>query len=151
MYIKEANLFNGLSQDCLNRLAKIMEEKTFREGKFIFREGETPQYFYVLEDGKVRLYIGEIGHIVYIVDEQGSAFGWSSLVDRDCYTASAECVTDCTVIRIDKDELTSIFSAHLSDGVIFYKRLAENIGERLLNSYGTILSAQQMGMEPSYG
>ena len=151
MYIKEANLFNGLSQDFLNRLAKIMEEKTFREGKFIFREGETPQYFYVLEDGKVRLYIGEIGHIVYMVDEQGSAFGWSSLVGRGCYTASAECVTDCTVISIDKDELSNIFSTHLSDGVLFYKRLADNVGERLLNSYKTILSAQRMGMEPSYG
>ena len=86
-----------------------------------------------------------------MLDDQGSAFGWSSLVDRDFYTASAECVTDCSVIRIDKEKLECLFAAHLSDGVLFYKRLAENIGERLLNSYGTLLTSQHMEAEPSYG
>lgn len=151
MFIQEANLFNGLSQTCVNGLAKIMQEQTCSKGDYIFNEGDPADIFYVLEEGTVRLSIGGMGHIVYMLDDQGSAFGWSSLVDRDRYTASAECVTDCSVIRIDKAQLESLFAAHLSDGVLFYKRLAKNIGERLLNSYGTLLTSQQREAEPSYG
>ena len=151
MYVQEANLFNGLSQDCLNGLAKIMQEETYSKGDFIFKEGDPADTFYVLEEGKVRLCVGDLGHIVYIVSDQGSAFGWSSLVDRDCYTTSAECVTACTIIRIGKEQLTSLFTTHLSDGLHFYKRLADNIGQRLLNGYSTILSAQHVEAQPSYG
>ena len=149
MFIKEANLFNGLSQTCVNGLTKIMQEETYLKGDYIFNEGDSAEIFYVLEEGKVRLSIGDMGHIVYILDDPGSGFGWSSLVDRACYSASAECVTDCSVIKIDKEKLESLFAAHLPDGVLFYKRLAENIGERLLNRYGNLLTSQQMEAEPS--
>ena len=151
MYIQEANLFNGLSQDCLNKLAKIMQEVTYVQGDFIFKEGDPANTFYVLEEGSVRLSIGDRGHIVYIVSDQGSAFGWSSLVDRDYYTASAECVTTCTVIRIENEMLAQIFATHLPDGLLFYKRLADNIGERLLNSYNSLISYQHAEVQHSYG
>jgi CRP-like cAMP-binding protein len=151
MFIKEASLFDGLSQGCLNGLGKIMQEQNYSKGEYIFKEGDPADIFYVLEEGAIRLSIGDRGHIVYILDEPGNAFGWSSLVARDCYTASAECVTDCSVIKIDKEKLESLLAAYLPDGVFFYKRLADNIGERLLNCYGTLLTFQHMEAEPSYG
>jgi CRP-like cAMP-binding protein len=151
MFIKEANLFNGLSQGCLSGLGKIMHEQNYSKGEYIFNQGDPADIFYVLEEGTIRLSIGDMGHIVYILDDPGSAFGWSSLVGRDCYTAAAECVTDCSVIKIDKEKLESFFAAHLPDGVLFYKRLADSIGERLLNCYATLLTFQHMEAEPSYG
>lgn len=151
MFIQEANLFKGLSQGCVNGLAKIMQEQTYSKGDYIFKEGDPANSFYVLEEGTVRLSIGDMGHIVYMLDDQGSAFGWSSLVDRDCYTASAECATDCSIIRIDKEPIKSLFAANLTDGMLFYKHLADNIGERLVNSYYTLLTSQQIEAEPSYG
>ena len=74
----------------MNELADIMVEESYGKDTILFKEGDPANFFYVLEEGRVRLSIGEGGHIVYIISDPGGAFGWSSLVERYTYTASAE-------------------------------------------------------------
>ena len=81
----------------------------------------------------------------------GEAFGWSSLVDRDTYTASAECLEPTRLIKIDKESLETIFRKDPMSGLIFYKRLAGIIGQRLVHSYNTILAEYKEEGQPSYG
>lgn len=151
MFIREAELFKGMSQEFMSDLAKIMVEESYKKGTILFHECDVPDCFYVLEDGRVRLSIGERGHLVQTLTEQGEAFGWSSLVERDTYTSSAECVTQCKLIKIDKEKLNTVFEKHLGDGLLFFKRLAGVIGQRLINSYNSLLSSQGGEDQPSYG
>ena len=151
MFIKEIDLFEGMSQGFIDEIAKIMVEESCNKGSFLFREGEPADNFYVLEEGGVRLTIGEEGHITYTINTSGDSFGWSSLVDRDVYTASAECNEPTKVIKIEKEKLRRIFDKHQFSGLMFYKRLARIIGERLINNYNTLLSAYKGETRPSYG
>jgi CRP-like cAMP-binding protein len=151
MLIRETDLFKGMSQVFMTELGEIMGEKSYKEGTFLFKEGDATDYFYVLEEGRVKLSIGGRGHIVTIVTDSGEAFGWSSLVGRETYTATAECLVPCRLIRIEKEKLNKLFEKHMSDGVIFYKHLAGIVGQRLINSYNSLLSAQPVENIPSYG
>jgi len=152
MFIQEADLFKGMSQEFMTELGKIMVEESYREGTFLFNKGDAANYFYVLEEGRVKLSIGKGGgHVVNILGDPGEAFGWSSLVEFEAYTASAECLVPCRLIKIEKEKVNKLFEGHPSDGVMFYKHLAGVVGQRLINSYNSLLSAQPVEAIPSYG
>ncbi len=151
MFIKESELFKGMSQEFMNELAKIMVEESYEKGTFLFKESDSANFFYVLEEGRVRLSVGTQGHIVYSLTDPGDALGWSSLVGRDTYTASAECLAQSKLIKIEREKLNKIFEKHLADGAVFFKRLAGLIGQRLINSYNSLLSSQRGEDQPSYG
>jgi CRP-like cAMP-binding protein len=151
MFIKEIDLFEGFSERFIDEIAKIMVEESYGEGSFLFKEGDPANDFYVLEEGSIRLAIGEEGHITYTSNAPGDSFGWSSLVDRDVYTTSAQCVQPAKVIKIEKGKLQKIFDKHRFSGLMFYKRLARIIGDRLINNYNSLLSVYRGEGPPSYG
>jgi CRP-like cAMP-binding protein len=151
MFIKETDLFEGMSQGFIDEIAKMMVEESYGEGSFLFKERDPANDFYVLEEGSIRLAIGEEGHITYTLNTPGDSFGWSSLVDRDVYTTSAQCTQATKVIKIEKGKLQRIFEKHHFSGLMFYKRLARIIGDRLINNYNSLLSAYRGEGPPSYG
>jgi CRP-like cAMP-binding protein len=135
----------------MSEVAKILVEESHDAGTVVFNEGDPAGHVYALEEGRIRLSFGDEGHIVYIVSNPGDTFGWSSLVDRDTYTASAECLTATKVIKLDSEALNRVFTRHPESGLMFFKSLAGMIGQRLINSYNVILSAQKGEGPPSYG
>jgi CRP-like cAMP-binding protein len=151
MFIKESELFKEMSQEFMNELAKIMVEESYEKGTLLFKESDSANFLYILEEGQVRLAVGERGHIVHRLSNPGEVFGWSSLVERDTYTASAECLAQSKLIKIEIEQLNKIFEKHLADGMLFFKRLAGVIGQRLINSYNSLLSSQRGEDQPSYG
>lgn len=151
MIIQESELFKDLSPEIINEISENMIEEFYGKGSFVFKERYLAEHFYILEEGTVRLSVGEKGRITHLISKPGETFGWSSLVGRDTYTASAECIGSTKVIKIEREQLNKVFENHPSSGLLFFKRLAGIIGERLVNSYSTILSAYEGEGPPSYG
>ncbi len=141
MFIEEANLFKGLDRELVEEIGGCCVEESHPAGAFLFRHGESADYLYILAEGRARLSIGELGHIALVVGTPGDAFGWSSLVERENYTASAECLVPTRVMKIGKQELASIFERHPASGLQFYKRLATLIAQRLTDTYRLIPAA----------
>ena len=139
MLIDQTDLGRGMSWEFTNEIYAVTTTETFTEGDFLFREGDYAKYFYVLLEGLVRLSRGKTEQVVYIVDRPGEAFGWSSLVGREVYSASAECVLASKCFRIDKEAFDKVLEKKPADGVLFFRRLAGILGERLINIYDTLL------------
>ncbi len=151
MIIQESDLFKGLSPEIINRISEDMTEEFYQKGSFIFKESYLAQHFYILEEGEIRLSVGEHGRMTHLISNPGEGFGWSSLVGHDTYTASAECLAPTKVIRIEKDRLGKAFENDPASGMLFFRRLAGIIGERLINTYSMLLSAYKAEGPPSYG
>ena len=151
MIIQESELFRGLSPEMIGEIADVMIEEFYGKGSFIFKDSHLAEHFYILEEGEVRLSVGEKGRISHLISNPGETFGWSSLVGRRTYTASAECVAPSRVIKLEKERLDRLFEDRPESGLVFFKRLAGIIGERLVNSYSAILSAYKEEIPPSYG
>lgn len=151
MYIQQSDLFWGMNRDFVKEVMNIAEKESYQKGDFLFREKDPAANFYVLIKGRVKLTIGETGQIVYTVDRAGEAFGWSSLIERDVYSASGECQQDTTLKKFDSRALLKFVEEDPVNGLIFIKRLAGLIGNRLLWSYKMITSSSQAAVSMTGG
>jgi len=151
MYFQQSDLLRGMDRDFMKEFMGITMKESHRKGYFLFREGDHARYFYILLKGCVKLSIGETGHTVYTVDHPGEAFGWSSIVGGDLYSASAECTEPTKVLKIGVGKLQKIFKADPANGIIFYKRLAGTLGNRLLQTYKLISTMSQAEISNSFG
>jgi CRP/FNR family cyclic AMP-dependent transcriptional regulator len=150
MFIQQADLFREVNQEAMNEISSIMVEQSYDQGTILFAEGDPANHFFILREGRVRLAIGKEAAIDYPVSP-GEAFGWSSLVGRDTYTAQAECETACKLVKIEKESLRRILEGHPESGMAFFRGLAGAIGQRLIYSYNAFLSQQSPEREISYG
>jgi CRP-like cAMP-binding protein len=151
MFIQQSDLFKGLGQSVIDEIAGIGLEERCQKGDFPLRAGEPAGFLFILKEGRARVTIGDRGHIDFMACDPGDIFGWPSLVDRTVYTASVECLEDCTLVRIGKDKLNAILAKDPASASIFFKRLAGIIGQRLINAYNMVLAAHKEQGPPSYG
>lgn len=143
MFIQETYLFKDMPQGIMNEIARIATEESYEKDDCIFQQGDRAEYFYILEEGKIRLTMGEESHLTYLASDPGDALGWSSLVDRDVYSASAECLFPSKLVKIEKGKLDDILKEDPTSGVTFFKNLVAIIGQRWINSYKAILAASR--------
>ena len=151
MYLKQKDIFWEMSKDFVKEIMDIAVTETHKEGEWLFREGDPASAFYILLKGRAKLSLGETGHIIYIVSNAGEAFGWSSLIGRKRYSASAECMAESKLLKWDKEKLQPVLEKDPANSLLFYKRLAELLGNRLLQSYTIISSVSPAETYTSYG
>ena len=141
MYLKQKDLFGSLSKEFVNEIMKSAETESHQTGEMLFHEGDPAGWFFVLLKGRVKLSPGQTGRIVYLVSHAGELFGWSSLVGRANYSASAECMIPTKLLRFDKNRLKEIIQKDAAGSVTLFQSLAAILGERLIRSYDLNISA----------
>lgn len=135
MYIQQVDLTRGVGQDFVDGLTAASVKEEHAQGDILFKKGDPADHAFLLLIGRVHLKMGETGHVVHIVSRPGETFGWSSLVDRTTYSASAECVAATTIRKLHRRKLRKLLEIDPANGLIFFQRLAAMLGERLLVSY----------------
>jgi CRP-like cAMP-binding protein len=134
MAIMEADLFRGVSQRFITRIAHGAEEQTYQKNSLIFRRGEEASHFYVLVEGHVGIEIGEKEEVLE-VERPGEVFGWSALVEPYMYTASARSIKQTRAIRISRDLVEAAIKEHPEEGLAVLKNLTGIIAGRLRYAY----------------
>ncbi|MBI5591502.1 MAG: cyclic nucleotide-binding domain-containing protein [Deltaproteobacteria bacterium] len=146
--LDQSELFEGMGMLFVKDFMKVAITTSYDKGDILFREGDPALYFYTMISGKVNLSI-RTGHHVYTISNPGEVFGWSSLVERDLYSATAECVEPALLLRTDKNVFFKMIEAHPNISNIFYKNLSKTLGKRLLASYNVISCALDEKTSPS--
>ena len=141
MYLKQKDLFGSLSKDFVNEIMNSAETQSHQTGEMLFHKGDPAGWFFVLLNGRIKLSLGQTGRVVYLVNYAGELFGWSSLVGRPSYSASAECMTPTKLLRFDKNRLKEIIQKDAASSVTLFQNLAAILGERLIRSYELNISA----------
>jgi CRP-like cAMP-binding protein len=151
MFLPKSDMFKDLRQEAIEDISNIAVEETHTGGTVLFSAGQPARHFYLLVDGMVGLTVGEQASLHYSVTRIGESFGWSSVVGRDVYSATAECVVPTKVMKIDRAMLEKVFDSHARSGRVFYKGLAKAMGERWLDLHRTLMSSLDSGRATSYG
>ena len=151
MYLKQKDIFWAMNNAFVKRIMNVSTTKSYERKDLLFRQGDLANHFYILLKGRVKLTLGKTGQSIYIVSHAGEAFGWSSLIDREIYTASAECMTPVKLLRFDREKFLKILEEDPANGLVFFKRLAGLLGNRLLYSYEMISTTAQTGISASFG
>ena len=151
MYLKQKDIFRAMDKSFVKKIMDISKTESYGQGDLLFQQGDLANQFYILLKGRIKLILGETGQAVYIVSHAGEAFGWSSLIDRKTYTASAECMIPAKLLRFDQEKVLKTLEEDPANGLVFFKRLADILGNRLLHSYKMISTAAQTEVSPSFG
>ena len=138
VYLKSADLFLGMGKEFVTEAMDISTKISHAEGDYLFHLNETATYFYILLKGKVRLSLGKTGPVVYVAKHPSEIIGWSSIIGRDSYSASAECILPTDLLRFNRHGFLKLLEQNPANEAILFKRLAEMLGNRLLELYPNI-------------
>ncbi len=107
--LKHSSIFSSLNDDELSELANLAIEKSFMPNEFIFWDGDAPEWFYIVTEGKVKVIkhssLGKEFIIAFF--GSGKMFGEVAVFENKPYPASAQTVTETKVIGIKREDFLS--------------------------------------------
>ena len=108
------NLFRGLAEEGLERIAAIAGEESHETGSFVFREGEMGDKLYLILDGKVRISreLPGMGEEALAVLGAGEAFGEMSLIDDTPRSADARVHERVRLLVITREAFEDLLFVH---------------------------------------
>jgi CRP/FNR family cyclic AMP-dependent transcriptional regulator len=112
--LRTLQIFSGLSNDELERVAELCEEKTYVSAEQIFREGEPGNRLFVVIEGEVRIsrQIPGAGEEALAVLKAGSMFGEMAVFDRSERSTDAISHGGTRVITISRAEFEMLLDFH---------------------------------------
>ena len=138
MVFKMGDFIMGMGKEFALEAMEISEKLTLDEGETLFNAGDAAHHFYVLIKGRIALSLGKSGPVVYTARHPGEVIGWSSLVGRNDFSASAQCRESAKLLKFNRDGFLELLQKNAANEALLFKRLAEMLGNRLLELYPTI-------------
>jgi CRP-like cAMP-binding protein len=138
MHLKMGDFIMGMGKEFATAAMEISEKMSLNHGNILFGDGDSAGYFYVLLKGQVQLSLGKTGPVVYRARHPGEMIGWSCLIGRETYSASAECMQSTELLKFDRENFLKILNKNPANEARLFRRLAEMLGNRLLELYPTL-------------
>jgi CRP/FNR family transcriptional regulator len=110
--LKQSLLFSSLNEAELAELSRLAIERSFRPDEFVFWEGDAPDYFYVVVEGRIKIakYSSSGKEFIIAFFGPGEMFGEVAVFEVKPYPASAQAVADTRVLAIKKDAFLSFLA-----------------------------------------
>ncbi|HJS53931.1 MAG TPA: cyclic nucleotide-binding domain-containing protein [Chitinophagaceae bacterium] len=128
LVLKSLNLFKDTPENILADLAPLMKEIQYEQGTEIFKEGETGDCMYIIQQGNIRIHKG---NTTLAILKEKEVFGELSLLDADTRSASATAETDCTLYKIDQEPFYELLDERPEVAKGFIKILCQRL--RIMN------------------
>jgi CRP/FNR family cyclic AMP-dependent transcriptional regulator len=103
-------LFTGLAQHYLKRIADIGVEESYKTGQSVFAEGDRGDKFYLILEGAVRISrnVSGMGEEALAILKAGDSFGEMSLIDDAPRSADAKVHEGCRLFCVRKEDLEDL-------------------------------------------
>jgi len=110
--LRSSPIFSSLNDDELGELANLARERSFMSNEFIFWDGDAPDWFYVIAEGKVKVLKHSSSGREFIIAFFGSGevFGEVAVFENKPYPASAQAVAETRVIGIKREDFLSFLA-----------------------------------------
>ena len=104
--------------------------KNFQPGDYIFKEGETGGYAYLLEEGSVEIVkLTPKGLSVLVTLQKGTLFGEMAIIEGGLRSAGAKAVTSVSVKEIDSSDFLAYIRGKPQVALNLLKRMSFNLRE----------------------
>jgi signal transduction histidine kinase len=143
--LRQAEIFDALSESDLLAIAEFCREETFVEGDVVLVEGEAANTLFVVKRGKLALekkvQLGRhstprnatLGYV-----DPNKIAGFSTLTHPHIYSTSAVCVEPTRLIIINGHDLRRYLQTHPEAGLKVMNALASLVADRYRTSINTL-------------
>ncbi|MFA4835875.1 MAG: Crp/Fnr family transcriptional regulator [Dehalococcoidia bacterium] len=134
--LKQTIFFSALGNEELLRLADLTTERHLSSGEPIIWEGDPPEWFYIVAQGKVKVakYTSTGKELLVAMFTPPSIFGEVAVFDGIPYPASAAAVGETTVLGIKRDDLLTFLSQNPSVAL----KIINLLGARLRDAHNRL-------------
>jgi CRP/FNR family transcriptional regulator, cyclic AMP receptor protein len=131
--LAQHSFLNGMDGDQIKLLVGCASNTRFDAGKYIFRESEEANQFYIIRSGKVALeiYTPDRGSIIVSTLGEGDILGWSWLIPPYNWRFDARVIEEVRAIALDGKCLRTKCEADHNLGYELLKRFASILEQRL--------------------
>ena len=138
-FLKRLDLFNGLTDDELSKVAALCNEATYQAGDTILNIKDPAVSFYVIRSGTVQIITNpdvleakpELADAVLVTLGQGQSFGEMGLVDRGARSATVRAAADTRVYAINCDEFLALCNEDTHLGFLVMRNIAADLSFKL--------------------
>lgn len=112
--LQKIPLFELLDAEETRALAEQLDQESVFAGKVIFNQGDEGGKMYVVQSGKVEIFLMDDNkeRVVLSTIESGGIFGELSLLDNDPRSAGAKALEDTFLFVVDRHDLEMLFKTH---------------------------------------
>jgi signal transduction histidine kinase len=141
-------LFASLSPDDLESLHRAGVEKAYRDGEFIFKEGDPGDGMYLVLDGKVEIAaaVGDCGHKPLAHVHAGDFFGEMAVLDSEPRSANAIAQGETRLLFLPRDEVLTFLEKSPRAAVNLVKEFSRRMREFNKRFVQEMLQADRMSM-----
>ena len=141
--LRQCQIFSNLSGGEALELASHATAVAFTKGSFIFKEGDPPEFFYVVYEGLVQVFkCSRTGKsVTFTIATRGETLTASALF-LESYFVSTQAMTDVTLLRIARKDWLAFVDEHPAIAVSIttlmarrlnreYERMVDIVGEEV--------------------
>jgi len=136
--LKKSIFFSSVSEASQQQISRLFAEEKYQKDDYIFFEGDAPEWFYIVKEGKVKLVKhSDTGKDVILqVFAPGDMFGEVSLLDRKPYASSAQVMEASTILKLARQDFLLFFGRH----PFVATEMIMELGRQLREAHATIKS-----------
>jgi CRP-like cAMP-binding protein len=133
--LQSVDLFEGLTADEVDQVAKICIERRFTPGELITKEGAAGTELYIITEGFVEILLGErqaVSARVVVSLGPGQIIGEMALVDQGPRSASVRATSNPTVVQaIQRADLDALCQQETRIGYVIMRNLAADLSFKM--------------------
>jgi CRP-like cAMP-binding protein len=136
--LKKSLFFATVPEPVQREVGSLFMEETYQRDDYIFFEGDKPEWFHIVKEGRVKLVKhSDTGKDVILqVFAPGDMFGEVSLFDHKPYAASAQAMESSTVMKLSRKDFLLFFGRH----PFIATEMIMELGRQLREAHTTIKS-----------
>ncbi len=137
--LRSIPLFEGLSEEDLQELARALEPRVFAAGAMIFDQGDAGSSMYIVESGECNIHLpGDASRRISLKDiARGEYFGELALFDEMPRSASVLATTDAVLLELGRSTLEGFLQRRPQVGLAILRTMSARLRET-----NTMLSAR---------
>ena len=110
LLLKATGIFRETPEPDLIDTAYILTEMQLDAGSPVFAKGDIGNCMYIIHKGSVRIH--DEAHTLAVLNEN-EIFGELSLLDTETRSASATCLEDCLLLKLDQEPFYEMLSGNM--------------------------------------
>jgi CRP-like cAMP-binding protein len=136
MHLAQGKLFWNMDIEFVKKVTDLAVTIQCKDGEMIFNVGDPADNLYVLLKGSVIMERGQDKW--YTAKHPGEIFGWSALIHREVYEASATSGIDTELLKIERKPFLDLLEQSPENKAILFEHFAKMLGDQLLETYLSI-------------
>ncbi|NOZ30141.1 MAG: cyclic nucleotide-binding domain-containing protein [Chloroflexi bacterium] len=130
-HLRHIRLLQGLPQEALREIAEFLRPMRYRQDEIIYRQGDPPDFLYLIESGRVVLLMEENGAEVPVATlDAGDFFGERAVLAEERRITSAQAATDVDVWLLRPSDFEMLSARYPKLALNLSRGLASRLSER---------------------